>query len=286
MDRSRQISSEEINSLRKKYLALIFFIIWLTMILIFFGIKFTGDFTFLYVIAVFILSLLISKIIISSFYTQYSEKIIKPILKRYGIEYTREKGVSRQLVNMSGLLPDNYDVFISRECVYGENFEAAKVVLKEKRVKANYDEGEIQENELFNGTLFIYYSKKGITIPFVIAENPSENGKLIPITLDELRKADENLPFSQLFGPSQKDEVENNAELADSLLEKLIELKNKTDFQGVSFVDMFRFVSFKGLSPVTYPSILKDITDDDIVKSLKGVLLIKVVADFFEENNL
>jgi len=276
----------EINEIRRAYIIWFFIIIILAGVGIYLSKIYLPEYFLLSTLGILIIGYLLLAGIIASYKEDYYEKVLKPTLEKYGIEYLPDFGLNESIARASGLLP-SYDIYKSEDYIRGTSFEAAKITLKVIE-ETRDSEGNIQRREktVFNGTLLVYFSDKEIIEPFIITSSTFHLSDLFPFFVDKNRQKMDDPKFEEYFDIYGGDDIEVRKILTHDIMKKLIELKEETKFSKISFIDTLRFVSFNKMSPIIYPSIFKKVTDKVVLKSISNALKLKIVADFFMENRL
>jgi len=278
----------EINEVRKGYIILFLFVLiliggalYLVKVYVSDGITFLAS-----IFIILSLGILLIKGIFSAYRDDYYKKVLKPTLKKYGIEYIPYQGLDEVVALSSGLLP-SYDIYRSEDYIQGNSFEAAKIILKVIE-ETRDSEGNVKRSEkvVFNGTLLVFYSDRQVVEPFIITNASFHLSDILPFLVDKDRKKLDDPEFEKYFDVYGGDDIEVRKFLTHDIMKKLVELKKEIGFNEISFVDILRFVSFIRMSPVIYPNIFVKVTEKVVLKSISNALKIKKVADFFQESRL
>ena len=286
--------SLEIKSYEERRKSLIFFIVFSQIFYI--GISFilyknsffNNDWVFWGDIGGYIILWIITINRISRLNGDVKKYVLRPLLKKYGLEYEPYSSIDESIIVKSDLIDEDYDDFEGSDLIIGDEFRFSYVKLtREEEYTTTNDEGEEETQTetvtVFDGIFYIGRFPKKIRGTYLVERNSFHLSDILPITVEKNRIKLDMPEFEKVFDVYGSDQIEGRYIFDFTFMQKLLDIYKIVRFNKMSIKEGFYFITFPGLD-IEVP-LFKNI-EESIERDLNLILFLsKINEKLFQKGN-
>ena len=214
--------------------------------------------------------------------------VLRPLLKKYGLEYEPYSSIDQSFIAKSDLIDEDYDDFEGSDLIIGDEFRFSYVKLtREEEYTTTNDRGESETRTrtvtVFDGIFYMGTFPQKIKGTYLVEKNTFHLSDILPITVEKNRIKLDMPEFEKVFDVYGSDQIEGRYIFDFTFMQKLLDIYKVVKFNKMSIKEGFYFMTFPGLD-IEVP-LFKNI-EESIERDLNLILFLsKINEKLFQKGN-